>query len=77
METTATTSSGDLGIDIEETLANIFGCHTADVPKLCQISDLAANIRYDLERDDIAAAITDLNITETSLLTNFVEWTSR
>lgn len=63
-------------MNIEQTLANIFGCHTADVPQLCQLSDLAANIRYDLERDDIAAVITDLTVTEKELLTNFVEWAS-
>lgn len=63
-------------MNIEQTLANIFGCHTADVPQLCQLSDLVANIRYDLERDDIAAVITDLTVTEKELLTNFVEWAS-
>ena len=36
-------------IDVDATLANIFGCHDEDVSKLCQISDWAANTRFDLE----------------------------
>lgn len=39
----------ELLIDVQATLANIFGCHEVAVPELCQISDWAANTRAELE----------------------------
>ena len=45
--TTPTTT--ELLIDVQATLANIFGCHEVAVPELCQISSWAANTKAELE----------------------------
>ena len=39
----------ELLIDVQATLANIFGCHEVAVPELCQISSWAANTKAELE----------------------------
>ena len=41
-------------LDIERTMANLFGCQEYDVPRLIQLSDLAANVKYDLEDGNIS-----------------------
>ena len=46
---TTTNPTTELLIDVQATLANIFGCHEVAVPELCQISDWAANTKAELE----------------------------
>ena len=61
-------------IDVTRTVANIFGCHDRDVEPLCQISDLAANVRSGIEDEDLNTVLDDLQITESTFLADFVEW---
>lgn len=68
------TKGGQLRIHVDRTLANIFGCHDVDVDQLCQISDLAANVRFALEHEDLGDVLDDLQITESTFLADFVEW---
>ena len=63
-----------LRIDVTRTLANIFGCHDADVDQLCQISDLAANVRSGLEHEDLGDVLADLSINERTFISEFIEW---
>ena len=63
-----------LRIDVTRTLANIFGCHDVDVDQLCQLSDLAANVRIDLEDEDLDAVVCDLSINERTFVSDFIEW---
>lgn len=63
-----------LRIDVTRTVANIFGCHDADVDQLCQISDLAANVRFDLEHEDLGDVLADLSVDERTFISDFVEW---
>lgn len=63
-----------LRIDVTRTVANIFGCHDVDVPKLCQLSDLAANVRSNLEDEDLDTVVFDLSINERSFISDFIEW---
>ena len=63
-------------INITETMANVFGCHDdADIiDKLCQISDLAANIRISLVDGDLATAADAMNLTISDFEWTFVKW---
>jgi len=61
-------------IDVVRTVANIFGCHDEDVPKLCQLSDLAANVFIDLEAEDLDAVVGALAINERTFIPEFIEW---
>ena len=63
-----------LHIDVVRTVANIFGCHDVDVPKLCQLSDLAANVRSNLEDEDLDTVVFDLSINERTFISDFIEW---
>ena len=70
-------TKGDvLRIDVTRTVANIFGCHDHDVPHLCQISDLAANVRFGLEAEALDAVVGDLSINERTFISDFIEWES-
>ena len=74
----------DARINITETMANLFGCHDDDdiIDKLCQVSDLAANVRICLTEGDIPAAAEQMCITQSpdcmgEAETNFwafIEW---
>lgn len=68
------TKGGELRINVDRTLSNIFGTREDDVDQLCWISDLAANVRYSLEREDWGDVLDELQITASSFLTDFVEW---
>jgi hypothetical protein len=48
--TNPTTTDADLRIDVNATLANIFGCHDDEdhIDQLCAVSDWAYNTRLDL-----------------------------
>ena len=71
-------------IDIVPTMANLFGCHNdvLIIEQLCQISDLAANVRISLEEDDIEAAAEEISFTQSphcmglieGNLVKFIEW---
>ena len=63
-----------LHIDVVRTVANIFGCHDEDVPKLVQLSDLAANVFIDLEHEDLGDVLAELSINERTFISDFVEW---
>ena len=72
-------------IDIVPTMANLFGCHNdvLIIEQLCQISDLAANVRISLREGDIEAAAEEMSFTQSphcmelieGNFERFVEWT--
>ena len=63
-------------IDITATMANIFGCGNSDdiIDRLCEISDLAANVRIALVNSDIKTAVQDLFVNEDIFMNQFAEW---
>ena len=67
-----------LKIDVVRTMANIFGCpwpaDPEDIEKLCELSDLAANVHYELVNDDLDAALFDLKIRPETFIADFVEF---
>ena len=68
------TKGGELRMDVTRTVANIFGAREDDVDQLCWISDLAANVRFSLDREDWGDVLDELQITASSFLADFVEW---
>jgi len=71
------TKGGVLHINADRTVSNIFGCRLSDVKALCEISDLAANVHLELEREDVIAALGDLDINPLTFIADFVEWDER
>ena len=71
------TKGGVLHINADRTVSNIFGCPLSDVKALCEISDLAANVHLELEREDVIAALGDLDINPLTFIVDFVEWDER
>ena len=63
-------------IAIVPTMANLFGCHVdADIiDQLCDISDLAANVRIALINSDLATAAEDMSVTVDQFERDFAEW---
>lgn len=71
-------------INIVPTMANLFGCHNdvAIIEQLCQISDLAANVRISLSEGDIEAAAQEISFTQSphcmelieGNFVQFIEW---
>ena len=66
----------DSHIDIVPTMANLFGCHNdvLIIEQLCQISDLAANVRISLKEHDMDLAAEEMGLSFESFM-HFVEWT--
>jgi|TARA_R100000479_G_scaffold164103_1_gene102834 hypothetical protein len=74
-----------LAIKIVPTMANLFGCHddVLIIDQLCQISDLAANVRTSLREGDIEAAAKEMSFTQSphcmelveGNFMQFIEWT--
>ena len=65
-----------LRIDVTRTLANIFGVHDDEsvIEQLCDLSDLAANVRSNLEDEDLDTVVFDLSINERTFISDFIEW---
>lgn len=72
-----------MAIKIVPTMANLFGCHhnlfgchhdVLIIDQLCQISDLAANVRISLRKGDIDLAADEMGLSFESFM-HFVEWT--
>lgn len=64
-----------MAIKIVPTMANLFGCHNdvLIIDQLCQISDLAANVRISLRKGDIDLAADEMGLSFESFM-HFVEW---
>ena len=64
----------DLRIDVGLTMSGIFGCLRKDIDQLCEISDVAANVRYDLIRNDLNEVADTLDFDRSTFIMYFVEW---
>ena len=63
-------------INIVSTMANLFGCHDDEsvIEQLCDLSDLAANVRISLVNSDLRSACDDMSITVPHFLLAFAVW---
>jgi len=63
-------------IDIVPTMANLFGCHNDEsvIEQLCDLSDLAANVRISLWLGHIELAAEEMDIDVETFVRDFVEW---
>lgn len=65
-----------MAIKIVPTMANLFGCHNDEslIEQLCDLSDLADNVRTSLRKGDIDLAADEMGLSFESFM-HFVEWT--
>ena len=63
-------------IDIVPTMANLFGCHDDEsvIEQLCDLSDLAANVRISLVNSDLVTAAQEMSLTVDEFERDFAEW---
>ena len=63
-------------IDIVPTMANLFGCHDDEsiIEQLCDLSDLAANVRISLVNSDLVTAAQERSLTVDEFERDFAEW---
>lgn len=63
-------------IDIVRTMANLFGCHDDEsvIEQLCDLSDLAANVRISLVNSDLVTAADEMSLTVDEFERDFAEW---
>ena len=63
-------------IDIVPTMANLFGCDDNPdvIDQLCDLSDLADNVRISLVNSDLRSACDDMSITIPHFLLAFAVW---
>lgn len=63
-------------IDVVRTMANLFGCHDDEriIDQLCELSDLAANVRISLINSDLVTAADEMSITVEQFERDFAEW---
>lgn len=63
-------------INIVATMANLFGCHDDEsiIEQLCDLSDLAANVRISLVNSDLVTAADEMSLTVDEFERDFAEW---
>jgi len=63
-------------INIVSTMANLFGCHDDEsvIEQLCDLSDLAANVRISLVNSDLVTAADEMSLTVDEFERDFAEW---
>ena len=63
-------------IAIVPTMANLFGCHDDEsvIEQLCDLSDLADNVRTALVNSDLATASQDMSLTVETFEKEFAVW---
>ena len=63
-------------IDVVRTMANLFGCHDDErvIDQLCELSDLAANVRISLVNSDLVTAAEEMSLTVDEFERDFAEW---
>lgn len=65
-----------MAIKIVPTMANLFGCHNDGslIEQLCDLSDLADNVRTSLRKGDIDLAAHEMGLNVEQFV-QFIEWT--
>lgn len=74
--TTTPTGRPRRTINIVPTMANLFGCHNDEsvIDQLCELSDLAANVRISLVNSDLVTAAEEMSLSVETFEKDFAEW---